>query len=146
MISFASWNGSSRVASVSHYWLHAVALFACFDVALAAPEPEPAALTLTDDWQVKVTARNADGQPLTATLDVTPPALLAVEAEQFATLPIFNPRAGGWVKGAALATVRAQECTTPHLLEPESLELRTGPELDAPRLTRGADYEVDLAW
>ena len=85
-------------------------------------------------------------QPITATLDVAPPALLKVKAEKFATLPIFNPRAGGWVKGAALATVRAQGCTTPHLLEPESLELRTGPEPDAPRLTRGTDYEADLAW
>lgn len=33
-----------------------------------------------------------------------------------------------------------------HLLEPERLELRTGPETDAPRLTRGTDYEADLAW
>jgi lysophospholipase L1-like esterase len=146
MISLASWNGSSRVASVSRRWLHAVALFACLDVALAAPAPEPATLALSGDWQIKVTARNADGQPVTATLDVTPPALLTVKAEKFATLPIFNPRAGGWVKGAALATVRAQECTTPHLLDPESLELRTGPEPDAPPLIRGTDYEADLAW
>ena len=124
-------------------WL---ALFTSLGIALAAPAAEPATLTLTGDWQIKIAAHNANNQPITATLDVTPPALLSVKAEKFATLPIFNPKAGGWVKGSALSAVRAQECTTPHLLEPESLELRTGPEADAPRLTRGTDYEADLAW
>ena len=123
-----------------------LALFAGLSVALAAPAPEPATLTLTGDWQIKVSAHKAKGRPITATLDVAPPALLTVKAEKLATLPIFNPKAGGWVKGATLSAVRAQECTTPHLLEPESLELRTGPEPDAPRLTRGTDYEADLAW
>ena len=108
--------------------------------------PGTATLTLTGDWQISVSVLNAEGQPFTATLDVTPPVVLSVKAEEIAALPIFNPKAGGWVKGAALAAVRAQECTTPHLLEPESLELRTGPEPDAPLLTRGTDYEADLAW
>jgi hypothetical protein len=124
MISLASWNGSSRVASVSRRWLHAVALFACVGVALAAPAPEPAMLTLSGNWQIKVTARNADGQPVTATLDVTPPGLLTVKAEKLATLPIFNPRAGGWLKGAALATVRAGMHNAASA-RPGELELRT---------------------
>ncbi len=123
-----------------------LALFISLSIALAATMPEPATLTLTGDWQISVTARNAEDQPITAKLDVTPPALLTVKAEKFATLPLFNPKAGGWVKGAALAAVKAQECTTPQLLEPESLELHTGPEQDAPQLTRGTDYEADLAW
>lgn len=121
-------------------------LFVGLGLALAAPAAEPATLTLTGDWQLRVSARNANGQLVTASLEVSPPALLAVKAEKFDTLPIFNPKAGGWVKGAALVSVRAQECTTPHLLEPESLELHTGPEPDALRLERGKDYEADLAW
>ena len=124
-------------------WL---ALFASMSVALAAPSSGPVTLTLTGDWQVKIAAHNAKGQPITATLDVPPPALLTVKADKLATLPLFDPKAGGWSKGAALTAVRAQECTTPHLLEPGSLEMRTGPEPDAPQLTRGADYEADLAW
>ena len=134
---------SVNSASPLPRWL---TLFAGLSVALAAPIPEPAALTLTGDWQIRITARNAEDQPITSTLNVTPPALLTVQAEKFATLPLFNPKAGGWVKGVALAAVKAQECTTPQLLEPESLELRTGPERDAPLLTRGTDYEADLAW
>ncbi len=121
-------------------------LFAGLSVALAATAAEPALLTLTGDWQIKVTAHNSNGHPITAALAVTPPGLRSVNAEKFAALPVFNPKAGGWVKGAALGAVRAQECTTPQLLEPESLELRTGPEPDAARLTRGTDYEADLAW
>ena len=124
-------------------WL---ALLTGLSVGLAAPAMEPAALTLTGAWQIKVSARSANDQPITATLEVTPPALLNVPAEKIAALPIFDPNAGGWVKGAALATVRAQECTTPHLLEPDSLELRTGPGPNAPRLSKGADYEADLVW
>lgn len=124
-------------------WL---ALLTGLSVGLAAPAMEPATLTLTGDWQIRVSARNAKEQPITATLDVPPPALLNVQGEKIAVLPIFNPKAGGWVKGAALAAVKAQECTTPYLLDVESLVLRTGPEPDAPRLTKGADYEADLAW
>jgi len=123
-----------------------LALSAALSVSLAAASPEPATLALTGDWQVKISARNAADQLITATLVVTPPSLLTVRAEKFAALPIFNPQTGGWVKGAALSAVRAQECTTPHLLDPESLELRTSPEPDAPRLKRGTDYEADLAW
>jgi len=146
MISSVSRNVSLDVINCSNLLRCWLALVAGLSAALGSPAPEPARLTLTGDWQIKVTARDAKGQPIAATLDVTPPVLLTVKAEKFATLPIFNPKAGGWVKGAALATVRAQECTTPKLLEPESLELRTGPEPDAPRLIRGTDYDADLAW
>ena len=137
---------SRKRSSGSILWSVWLALLVGLSAAFAVPTPEPAELKLTGDWQIRVTVRSAKGQSITATLDVTPPALLTVRAEKFATLPIFNPQAGGWVKGAALTTVRAQECTTPHLLEPASLELRTGPEPDAPRLARGTDYEADLAW
>jgi lysophospholipase L1-like esterase len=145
------------ISLVSRKLLHSV--IKCTSLALLWLEPfdglsagvgslaaEPATLTLTGDFQIKATARQADGKEITAILDVPLPAMVSVKAEKIGSLPVFNPKTGGWVKGAALAAVRAQECTTPHLLEPESLELRTGPEPDAQRLTRGADYETDLAW
>ncbi len=117
-------------------------------VALGAPASalSPAMLRLTGDWQVRVSVRDRRDQAITATLDIPPAPLVTVNAERFGTLPVFNPKAGGWAKGAALAGVRAQECTTLHLLEPQSLELRTGPALDATRLIRGTDYEADLSW
>ena len=131
------------------YWPKALCARCALDglsVALTATAVEPATLTLTGDWQIKVNAQNAERQPSTATLNVTPPAVLSVKAGKIAALPVFNPKAGGWVKGVALGTVRAQECTTSHLLKPESLDLRTGPKPDALLLTRETDYEADFAW
>ncbi|MBP9902171.1 MAG: hypothetical protein IT579_17245 [Verrucomicrobia subdivision 3 bacterium] len=124
-------------------WLTLITGLSIVPLASAA---EPAGLALTGAWQIRVSARDAKGQPVATTLDVRPPTLLTVNAEKFTSLPIFNPQAGGWVKGATLVAVRAQECTTPNLLEPDSLDLRTGPEPNAPRLTRRTDYEADLAW
>jgi lysophospholipase L1-like esterase len=104
----------------------------------------PAELKLTGDWDVLVTVRTTRAR--VATLHVAPPELVGVVAEKYDSLPLFNANTGGWVKGAQLHGVRAQETTTPYLLDPESLVLRTGPEPDAPLLRRGEDYEVDLAW
>jgi len=136
--SFGARNSSSILFSL-------LSLVAGLSTWLNAASPEPATLTLTGDWQIKVIARDQNG-PHEATLAVEPTVLLDVKAEKFSSLPIFNPKAGGWVKGAALSSVRAQECTTPHLLDPQSLELRSGPEPDAPLLKQGTDYDVDLAW
>ena len=104
----------------------------------------PAELKLTGDWEVRVSV--SEPRPLTETLHVVPPIALTVTAEKHDSLPVFNAGAGGWAKGAQLRGVRAQETTTPHLLEPESLVLRSGPEPGSTLLSRGKDYEVDLVW
>ena len=62
------------------------------------------------------------------------------------TPPIFNPNTGGWLKGAQLNGVKVQETTSPHLLDTTSFSLRAGPEANAPLLTKGVDYEIDLVW
>ena len=59
---------------------------------------------------------------------------------------MFNPKAGGWVKGAQLRGVRAQETTTPFLLEPDSLVLRSGSAADAEVFRPGEDYDADVTW
>jgi lysophospholipase L1-like esterase len=110
----------------------------------ASQEATPTELKLTGDWDVQVTV---PGPPaIQAIVHVTPPREVVVTAERFNTLPVFNPKAGGWVKGAQLRGVRAQETTTPYLLIPDSLELRRGAEAGSPLLERGRDYEVDLNW
>lgn len=68
--------------------------------------------------------------------------MISVTAEEHTAIPVFNPKAGGWVKGAQLTGVKAQETTSPHLLDKESFVLRGS---DAP-FTRGVDYEIDLDW
>lgn len=111
------------------------------------PTPAPAQLSLAGDWQVLVRVEPAPGRAaMVGTLEVPPSTLVTVRAERHDSLPLFNPNTGGWVRGAQLRAVRAQETTTPFLLDPASLEIRTGPEPDAPLLARGQDYEADLDW
>jgi lysophospholipase L1-like esterase len=104
----------------------------------------PAEIRLAGDWEVLVTIPGTP--PITAKLPVKPPQEIAVKAERYDSLPVFNPNAGGWVKGAQLKGVRAQETTTPYLLNPDSLEMRLGAEANSPLLLWGRDYEVDLNW
>ena len=104
----------------------------------------PADLKLVGDWDVLVTIK--EPVELTSTVHVAPPAIMTITAEKYDSLPLFNPNAGGWAKGAQLRGVQAQETTTPYLLDPESLVLRAGPQTDSPLLHRGPDYEADLTW
>ncbi len=125
--------------------IHACLLFLLTSVSLRAAAAE---LTLVGDWDVRVTlpAAAAGVTGLSATLHVVPTPLTTVTAERHGALPLFNPNAGGWVKGAQLQSVRAQETTTPHLLEPTSLILRAGPEPDAETFRADEDYAADLNW
>jgi lysophospholipase L1-like esterase len=107
----------------------------------AAP---PADLKLAGDWDVLVTV-GAPGSR-SKLLRVDPPKVVNVTAEKLDSLPLFNPKTGGWAKGTQLRALRAQETSTPYLLDPESLVLRAGPKEDSPLLRRGQDYEVDLVW
>ena len=104
----------------------------------------PAELAIVGDWEVRVTVR--EPRLIETTLSVPPPPLISVNAEKFDSLPVFNPKAGGWVKGAQLRGVQAQETTTPYLLETNSLVLRAGPGTDTKVFRKGVDYEADLTW
>jgi lysophospholipase L1-like esterase len=104
----------------------------------------PAELKVTGDWDVLVTVK--ESRPLATSVHVAPPALVVVVAEKYDSLPLYDSQAAGWVKGAQLRGVRAQETTTPHLFDSDSLVLRAGPEADAAAFRRGADYEADATW
>jgi lysophospholipase L1-like esterase len=111
--------------------------FGLLPVLLAAFSQAPVNFTITADWEVQVGSTR---------LPVRPPRWIAIQAEKHVGIPVFNPKAGGWVKGAQLMGVRAQETTSPHLIDKESFSLRAGPEAEASLFTRGVDYEVDLDW
>jgi lysophospholipase L1-like esterase len=106
--------------------------------------PPAVELKIAGDWTVEVSSGGTNATP--QVLKVMPPRLVAVDAEHHPRLPVFNPRAGGWLKGAQLRGVRAQETTTPFLLDPESLVLRSGPETNTTLFERGRDYEFDGVW
>src|SRR5688572_202415 len=101
----------------------------------------PAEFKLVGDWEVKIQFAGKS-----ATVRVPPSELVTVTAEKHDSLPVFNPKAGGWVKGLQLVGVRAQETTTPYLLDKSSLVLRSGPDATSAALVAGKDYEADLSW
>jgi lysophospholipase L1-like esterase len=112
----------------------------------AEPAPvAPVGLAVAGEWAVEVTWGDGDARK-TQTLKVIPPRWVAVDAETHTPLPVFNPRAGGWLKGVQLRGVRAQETTTPFLLDPSSLVLRAGPESSDETFERGKDFEADTTW
>jgi lysophospholipase L1-like esterase len=98
----------------------------------------PATFELQGNWAIRII------QPgrAPAILSIQPPVTQSVLNEAYSAIPVFNPKAGGWVRGAQLKGVRAQETTSPNLLDPDSFKLTAG----AADLVRGVDYEVDLAW
>ena len=104
----------------------------------------PAEFKLVGDWEVAVAVN--EPRALRITIRVPPPILVRVTAERYAGVPVFNPNAGGWLKGAQLHGVQAQETTTPGLLDAESFILRAGPEAGAMVFQQGEDYEIDLVW
>jgi lysophospholipase L1-like esterase len=106
----------------------------------------PAAFKTAGDWDVQITFPDASGTAVSTVVQVSQPDWVRVTAEKYDSLPVFNPRAGGWVKGAQLVGVRAQETTTPYLLEPGSLVLRAGPEAASETFRKGEAYEADLSW
>jgi len=97
-----------------------------------------ATFQIQSDWTIQVSERGNTA----SVLAIEPPVIETVSMEAYSSIPVFNPKAGGWIRGAQLKGVKAQETTSPHLLDPGSFKLTTG-QAD---LVRRIDYEVDLAW
>lgn len=76
-------------------------------------------------------------------LVVPPPQPIVVTGEQ-TTLPIFNEKAGGWMKGIRLKALITQECSATGLLRPETVVVRSAN--DGTRYTVDKDYAMDALW
>ncbi len=94
--------------------------------------------TLAGDWEVRAGVPGLADQ----TVRVAPLAMVQVTGEKYPSLPVFNPKAGGWLRGAQLNGVKAQETTSPNLLDRSSFSLRAGPQL----FQEGSDYALDGDW
>ena len=84
--------------------------------------------------------------PKAAAFEVAPVAPVTVTGEQHPKLPVFNPKAGGWRRGVALARLRTQECTATGLLDPASVRVMGGKDAAGPVYRRGVDYDLDDSW
>lgn len=113
------------------------------DASLA--ESRSAQLSLAGDWSIDVQTR-VGFRTIHARLEIPPPESVSIRGEHHESLPLFNPDTAGWVKGAQLKGVRAQETTTPNLVDASSLVVRAGPSPDSDLFVVGLDYQVDPAW
>ncbi|RYD82104.1 MAG: hypothetical protein EOP84_09965, partial [Verrucomicrobiaceae bacterium] len=95
------------------------------------------------DWQVRVSLTEPAVQAL---VEIQPPQEIVVSEEKYNSLPLYNPNGGGWNNGARLRQLLAEECTTPGLLDPDSVVLRAGTEATSRTFVRGSDYEIDTFW
>jgi len=121
----------------------------------ASPVPDrpfsPARFTVVGDWQVRVEAgpiRLADRWlelPEPVVLSVPPTSVVAVADEEYRALPVYQPAAAGWRRGAALRGVACQECSARYQLEPDSVRLKHGAG-QAAEWRRGIDWEIDPEW
>lgn len=121
---------------------------ATFSVLIAATAmlshaaPSPATFTLSGSWNVEVQGKGFPSQ----VVQIKPPRMVEVRSEKYSALPLFQPKASGWMKGAQLKGVKAQETTSPKLLDPQSVVLRSGPQPDSTEYVRSKDYEIDPEW
>jgi lysophospholipase L1-like esterase len=103
---------------------------------------------LAGDWRVEVEAGTWGAVTLAqaAAFDIAPPQRVAVRNERQASLPVYNPSAGGWTRGAKPRGIQTEECTTPGKLYPETLRVKAGQEDNAITFTEGKDYLLEPSW
>lgn len=106
-----------------------------------AAEADTLDLQTTGPWQVRATVSGTS-----ATLTVTPPAVVTVVGEKHERLPLFNAKTAAWAKGKRLNGLIAQECTAQGLLDRASLIVRTGSQPGEVAYQLGKDFDADLDW
>ena len=56
----------------------------------------PASFTVVGDWQVRIAVE--EPRAVSRTVHVSPAKWVEVTGEKYERLPLFNPKAGGWIK------------------------------------------------
>lgn len=112
--------------------------------------PPPPVVEVVGYWKVRVSdgviptrsrARIVHG----GTLDVAPAIVVEVKDEKYDSLPLFNPNAAPWTKGARIAKLITTETTAPDMLVTGSLVVKAGAG-DAKRYLEGKDYGLETRW
>jgi len=118
----------------------AALLAAMLSAAAGLQAGEPVGLKIAGDWRVEVTA------PAPATLTVPGPTIVSVQDEEYDRLPLFDPKAAGWKRGATRRGARAQECSATGLVDVTSVQVRGAAKGPGQLYERGKDYEIDPFW
>ncbi len=99
-------------------------------------------------WRVEIGPGVAGGVSLEKAVlfDIAPPERVAVRDERHDALPLYNPRAGGWARGAKPRGIQTEECTATGKLYPETLRVKAAPGKNVTVFVSGTDYELEPFW
>ena len=118
----------------------------------AAVAPEYAIpVKITGPWSVEIgpgSVQTGHGKITLAgpvALTIPPAEAVHVKDEKYGQLPLFNPHAGSWMRGAQLSRLITEECTATGLLIPESVRVKPGPGEGKP-FVADKDYMLDGFW
>ena len=126
-------------------------LSSLFAAGLAPPPVNAMPIRVSATWSVEVGPGTVlvDGKSvvLSEAVTLTVPALetIHVRDEQHPSVPVFNPKAGGWGKGIRPNGIIAQECTSTGVLYPDRLRVKPAAG-DSQPYTLDTDYAMDDFW
>ncbi|OQB34648.1 MAG: GDSL-like Lipase/Acylhydrolase [Candidatus Hydrogenedentes bacterium ADurb.Bin179] len=105
-------------------------------------------LQVTGDWRVVIGPGEAGGVSLaqSVSFDIASPERISIQNERHATLPMYNPHAGGWVRGAKLRGIQTEECTATGKLYPDTLRVKAGQGESSTVFVEGKDYQLEPFW
>ncbi len=117
----------------------------------AVEREEKARIRVTGEWEIQVSAgtfqvgrkRVHIGQE--TLLKVSPTTLLTIKDEKYDSLPIYNPKAAPWTRGAKLKQLATSETTAPNMLVTSSLVLKSAPGSGS-AYQLGRDYDLEAQW
>ncbi len=120
-------------------------------LATAMPAHKGMPIEVAGDWQVKVGPGQVTlgGREINlaapVVVDLAPVAVVSVRDEEQPRLPVYNDKAGPWMRGLHPRALLAQECVCTGLLMPGSLKVKAGPG-DAAAFEPGKDFKLEEFW
>lgn len=117
----------------------------------ATPSSNGIPARITAPWTIEVGPGKVvlDGREIVlkqaVSFEVKPQSKVEVRDEKHDSLPLFNPNAGGWIKGAKLKQLITEECTAAGYLIPESVKIKSAAGMGT-ALKQGTDYDLDGFW
>lgn len=100
----------------------------------------------TPPLELKIASDGWTLQSETEKWTVDKPERIAVTAEKYNNLPMFDANTAAYRKGRLLEGIRAEECPTAYALEPESVVVREKPQKDSLTYQEGKDYQLEHVW
>lgn len=119
--------------------------------AIAMEREEQAQIRITGEWEIEVSAgifltgRKRVRITHNTALKVTPTTILTVKDEKYDALPVYNPKAAPWGRGAKLKQLATAETTSPGMLVAGSLVLKSAPGSGS-TYQMGKDYDLEAHW